>query len=347
MFHQAKDSAASQSTLSKHHRGFNLSATPSWTAKSLDRLDQWLLNGGQGATSETALPRGTRQRLYEVSKRLPKLTAALFRRIVKSGYMILSTLLGLRDSIRNLAKGPKEQSLSVSLRFGTPGWIRTCVLAMLPLCAAAQSIGDVSVRSSLPTMLPDGADSDTAQLPAPDDLWIIVGCFTMIILGGLYMAWRWWYTKASMPWLSLMGTLTAVLSVAWTAVAFTVEPSDTRRYLGLAGWCMFAMMFLSEPLPGVSHINRRDLSQFDIAGPAACIFLIRLFSGGFPLDATKFLSGGFTIWWVALRVIFYHSRESQPTDEENGDGENGGGIGMGTLGDQADVVDNDQAAANE
>jgi hypothetical protein len=361
--HQVEQPATWELNLSNHNRGLGVSAESSLTATPHGHSHQLLPNGGPGARSETACSRGIHQHLYGIANFLARLTAAVFQ----SGYMILDTLLDLRDSIKRLAKALKKQSSSVSLASKSPGWNCIFLLAIFPLCVATKSTGDVSGRSSLLTVLPNGAHYGTGQLPHPDDpldLWIMVGCFTMITVGGLYMAWRWWYTTASLPLLGLMGTLAITASASWTAVAFTVEGSDNRRYLGLAGWCMFAMAFLSEPLLGVSPMNRRSLSHFDIAGPAACIFFIRLLSGDVNLEAMKFLSGGFTLWWIMLRIIFYHSRETQSTDEENGDEGNDAGIGMDTFADQAAAVDgvedvpvtndqvtaaaaNDQTAANE
>jgi hypothetical protein len=204
---------------------------------------------------------------------------------------------------------------------------------MFPLRVVAQSTGAVSGRSSLLTTLTDGTDSGTRPALTPDDHWIYAVCLMMIIAGGLYMAWRLWDPVACMPLLSLMGILTAASSVAWTVVAFTVESSDHRRYLGLAGWCMCAMAFLSEPVPGISHIDRRALLQFDIMGPIVCLIAIKVISGSIDLESMNFLSVGFTSWWILLRLIKNYTRKPQPGDEEDGNGNV-----MDTLGDPAAVA---------
>jgi hypothetical protein len=305
------------------------------TTKLHDPSDDLQLDDEPGAAFEAdGSPDFIHQRLFPIFERLPRLTTFVIGKITILGYMIIYNPVRLDDSLIIPPQPLKRHLSSISLYLTGPGLRLTGLLLMFPLRVVAQSTDAVSGRSSLLTTLTNEPDSGTRPALTPEDPWIYAVCLTMIIAGGLYMAWRWWDTVACMPLLSLMGILTAASSVAWTVVAFTVEPSDHRRYLGLAGWCMCAMAFLSEPIPGISHIDRRALSQFDIMGPIVCLIAIKIISGSIDLESMNFLSIGFTMWWILLRLITHYARKSQPGDEEDGNGN-----AMDTLGDPAAVAD--------
>jgi hypothetical protein len=108
-------------------------------------------------------------------------------------------------------------------------------------------------RTALPTLAaavlnPEGTKQEQVSQPDPYT-WVTFSCFIMVLIGFAWTAWvcsRGWTLEQCRHSLVLSGLLSLAVSVAWTAILYTVDASQSPRYLALGCWSMFIISFIGE-----------------------------------------------------------------------------------------------------
>jgi hypothetical protein len=106
-------------------------------------------------------------------------------------------------------------------------------------------------RTALPTLAaavlnPEGTKQE--QVPDPYT-WVTFSCFIMVLIGFAWTAWvcsRGWTLEQCRHSLVLSGLLSLAVSVAWTVILYTVDPSQSPRYISLGCWSMLIISFIGE-----------------------------------------------------------------------------------------------------
>jgi hypothetical protein len=283
-------------------------------------------------------PLGILQYIFGLCERLFPLTTTLIRRIFTKVYVSLH----YTSTHWNAFKRARLGCLSSP---GMKSLVRRRTYRIGLKCTALYLI--LSLSSPATAQLLDGgshagntlaleANSGTSQPFDWESFGVFFGGSIMFLFGGLRMACNRMnngnrmqnrnraHNNSSLRSLKLSASLTAGSSVAWTAVAYTVDASHKPRYLGLTAWCMCTMAYQSEPFPGVTPQDRKILSTYHLGGPLLCLAVAHYLFGGIDQEKLGYLPITFTVWWIALDIFTHirlppQSTNVEAVDEEHGD----------------------------
>jgi hypothetical protein len=202
------------------------------------------------------------------------------------------------------------------------------MISMISLASARPFIP----HSALPplasvVLVPDGTKPQ--QFSGPHT-WVTILCFFMILAGFAWAAWGFVRPETLRYSFELLGLLSLTVGIAWTAILYSVDTNDSRRYLALALWSMFTIAFIAESYHHVQH-----LPQFTFAGVPTFLMALHL---TFFLVNQHTVPGevqiwglrqfyenaplAFTLWTMLLCWIYHKPAMGDPSgggDCDNGD----------------------------
>ena len=178
----------------------------------------------------------------------------------------------------------------------------------------------------LASLVLDADDNKPEQLTDPDT-WVAILCFLMILAGFGWAAWACARPETLRYSLQLLGLLSLTVSIAWTAILYSVDTNDNRRYLALGCWSMFIIAFVSETYHHVQywlqytfavvptfltalHLTLFSVNQHAIPGEVQT-WNVRQFYENAPLV--------FTLWVMLLCWIYHRPIMDDQSGEGGGD----------------------------
>lgn len=173
------------------------------------------------------------------------------------------------------------------------------------------------LSANQPTLALGIADAGDAELEQPH-AWVMLMCFVMILAG---LAWTAWVRARLLTprWcqhaLILSGVLSLAVSIAWTAILYTVDTNQSPRYIALACWSMCMIVFLSE---SYQHVKQPRQYAFMVIPAFLMALHMTLFLVNYHVESGQGQLWGprrfyenapiaFTLWTMILRWI-YHGR---------------------------------------
>jgi hypothetical protein len=225
------------------------------------------------------------------------------------------------------------------------------MISMISLASARPFIS----HSALPplasvVLVPDGTKPQHYSDP---DTWVTILCFFMILAGFAWAAWGFVRPETLRYSFELLGLLSLTVSIAWTAILYSVDVIDNRRYLALGCWSMFIIAFISESYHHVQHWPQYAFAGVPTFLTALHMTLFLVHQHTSPEEVQiwglrQFYENAplaFTLWTMLLCWIYHRPAMGDPSggDGDNGDpGEShapGGGVEASiSLGDWPEVV---------
>jgi hypothetical protein len=148
--------------------------------------------------------------------------------------------------------------------------------------------------------------------------WVTIMCFIMILAGLAWTAWVRSRPSAPTPlWcqhaLLVSGLLSLTMSIAWTAILYTVDANQSPRYLALGCWSMFITAFISE---SYQHLQQSPQYAFMVVPVFILALHLTLFLVNQNIgpeqpqvwDLRRFYENAplaFTLWAILLCWIYY------------------------------------------
>jgi hypothetical protein len=197
-------------------------------------------------------------------------------------------------------------------------------------------------------------DSTKPQQFSGPQTWVTIACFFMVLAGFAWATCVFLRPETLRYSFELLGLLSLTVSVAWTAILYSVDINDNRRYLALGCWSIFIIAFTAESYHHVQHwpqytfagvptfLTALHLTLFLVnqhtSPEEVQIWGLRQFYENAPL--------AFTLWTMLLCWIYHRPAVGDPSGGEDGDnGDPGDSHAPGEgpaasipLGDWAEVV---------
>ena len=247
-------------------------------------------------------------------------------------YQGLNDANASRDQAQGYCLSPFKQQMTGGRASSRQSQSFRVQLAILMVFVVSVASAHPSIlHAALPppvSLIVDVDDTKPEQLSDPDT-WVTIFCFLMILAGFACAAWVCVRLETLRYSFELLGLLSLTVSVAWTAILYSVDTNDNRRYLALGSWSMLIIAFISESYHHVQHwpqyafatvptfLTALHLTLFLVNQHASLgevqIWGLRQFYENAPL--------AFTLWTMLLCWIYHRPAMGDPpggADEDNG-----------------------------
>jgi hypothetical protein len=223
---------------------------------------------------------------------------------------------------------------------------RLAIVMVFKIDLAAAS--PVIRRTALSTIADIVSNPDVSGLEQALDQhsWVTMVCFIMVLAGFAWATWAYlrdpetrWCRHA----LQLFGLLSLAVSSAWTAIIYTVDTEDARRFLALSCYLMLITSFLSEAYQYVPRPRQYAITVVPtfLLALHSTLFLVNKQIGldeAQVWDLRRFYEHGplpFSLWAILLYWIHKQTLVGPPIGRGSGNSDNGNQSESGQQGESS------------